>query len=43
MDLNKVIDMISIIQKWVDQSISFEWMINPEETSPKDLYDYYIK
>lgn len=42
-DLNKVIDMIATTQKWVDQSISFEWMINPEETSPKDLYDYYIR
>ena len=43
MDMNDVIDMISVIYKWVDQSISFEWLINPAETSPKQLYDYYFK
>lgn len=43
MDMNDVIDMIAVIYKWVDQSISFEWLINPSKTSPKQLYDYYIK
>ena len=33
-DMNDVIDMVSIIYKWIDQSISFEWMINPAKTSP---------
>jgi len=43
MDMNNVIDMISVIQKWIDQSISFEWMINPANITPADLYSYYIK
>ena len=41
--MNNVIDMISVIQKWIDQSISFEWMINPANITPADLYSYYIK
>lgn len=43
LDMNDVIDMISVIYKWVDQSISFEWMLNPEKTSPAELYGYYMK
>ena len=43
MDMNNVIDMIAVIQKWIDQSISFEWMINPANVSPAELYSYYIK
>ena len=43
MDMNDVIDMISIIYKWVDQSISFEWLIDPSKVSPFQLYSYYIK
>lgn len=43
MNMNDVIDMISIVYKWIDQSISFEWMINPAQVSPKELYDYYLK
>lgn len=43
MDMNEVIDMISTIYKWVDQSISFEWLINPAKTSPAELYGYYFK
>jgi ribonucleoside-diphosphate reductase alpha chain len=27
----------------VDQSISFEWMIDPSKTSPAQLYTYYVK
>lgn len=42
MDMMEVIDMMSVIYQWVDQSISFEWMINPARTSPKQLYDYYM-
>ena len=42
MDMTEVIDMMSEIYQWVDQSISFEWMINPARTSPKQLYDYYM-
>ena len=38
-----VINMITTIQKWIDQSISFEWIINPMEVSPADLYNYYIE
>ncbi|MDD2892252.1 MAG: ribonucleoside-diphosphate reductase subunit alpha [Candidatus Gracilibacteria bacterium] len=43
MDMNDVIDMMSVIYKWVDQSISFEWMIDPAKVSPAELYGYYVK
>jgi ribonucleoside-diphosphate reductase alpha chain len=43
MNMNDVIDMISVVYKWVDQSISFEWIVNPQKVSPKELYEYYIK
>lgn len=43
MDMNDVIDMISVVYKWVDQSISFEWMIDPSRVSPEQLFGYYIK
>lgn len=43
MNMNDVIDMISVVYKWVDQSISFEWIINPQKVSPKELYEYYVK
>ena len=43
MDMNDVIDMISVVYKWVDQSISFEWMVDPEKVSPVQLYGYYMK
>ncbi len=43
MNMNDVIDMVSVIYKWIDQSISFEWIINPVNTSPRELYEYYIK
>lgn len=42
MDMNDVIEMIATVYKWVDQSISFEWMIDPARVTPKDLADYYI-
>lgn len=42
-NMNDVIDMVSVIYKWIDQSISFEWMINPEKVSPAELYSYYIR
>lgn len=43
MNMNDVIDMVSTIYKWIDQSISFEWIINPERVSPAELYSYYVK
>jgi len=43
MKMTEVIDMVATIQKRIDQSISFEWIINPANTSPKDLYDYYFR
>lgn len=43
MKMTEVINMITVIQKWIDQSISFEWMINPAETSPAELYNYFIQ
>lgn len=43
MDMNDVIDMISVVYKWIDQSISFEWMVDPARVSPRELYGYYIK
>jgi len=38
-----VIDVISTAQKWIDQSVSFERMINPAKVSPKELYWYFLK
>ncbi len=43
MDMNDVIDMMAEIYKWIDQSVSFEWMIDPARTSPKQLYSYYMR
>lgn len=43
MNMNDVINVISTIYKWVDQAISFEWMINPQNMSPKDLSELYFK
>jgi len=43
MKMPEVINMISTIQKRIDQAISFERIINPAEISPKDLYDYYFQ
>ncbi len=43
LNMNDVIDMVSTIYKWIDQSISFEWMINPQKVSPVELYGYYFK
>ena len=43
MELWKVIDVISTTQKWIDQSVSFERMINPAKVSPQNLYNYFIK
>jgi ribonucleoside-diphosphate reductase alpha chain len=43
MDMEDVIDMMSVVYKWIDQSASFEWIINPQKTSPADLYRYYVK
>jgi len=43
MNMNDVIDMISVIYPWIDQSISFEWMIDPSKVSPAQLFNYYVK
>lgn len=43
MDMNDVIDMMAVIYPWIDQSISFEWMIDPSRVSPAQLYNYYVK
>lgn len=43
MRMDSVIDLVSVIYKYIDQSCSFEWMINPVNTSPKDLYSYYFR
>lgn len=43
MNVSDVIDVISEIYKWIDQAISFEWLINPNITKPKDIYDLYFK
>lgn len=43
LDMNDVIDMVSVVYKWVDQSVSFEWMLNPDKVSPAELYSYYMK
>ncbi|MDD4151602.1 MAG: ribonucleoside-diphosphate reductase subunit alpha [Candidatus Gracilibacteria bacterium] len=43
MNMNDVIDMVSVVYKWIDQSISFEWIVNPERVSPAELYSYYLK
>jgi ribonucleoside-diphosphate reductase alpha chain len=41
--MKDVIDMVAVVYKWIDQSISFEWMINPQKVSPRELYEYYLK
>lgn len=43
MDMGEVIDMMAEVYKWVDQSISFEWMIDPARVSPAQLFGYYMK
>jgi len=43
MNMKDVIDMMAVVYKWIDQSISFEWMIKPETTSPRELYEYYMR
>ena len=43
LDMADVIDMVSVIYKWIDQSVSFEWMIDPSKISPEDLYNYYMR
>ena len=41
--MNDVIEMMSWIYKWIDQSVSFEWIINPMNVSPVEIYNYYFK
>lgn len=43
MDMSDVISLIAVVYKWVDQSISFEWMIDPSKVSPAQLYGYYLQ
>lgn len=43
MDMTDVISLIAVVYKWVDQSISFEWMIDPSKVSPAQLYGYYLQ
>ena len=43
LDMNDVIDMMATIYKWIDQSVSFEWMMDPAEISPQELYGYYLR
>jgi len=43
LDMKDVIDMVAVIYKWIDQSVSFEWIINPQNVSPRELYEYYMK
>ena len=43
MDMADVISLIAVVYKWVDQSISFERMIDPSRVSPAQLYGYYLQ
>ena len=43
MKMPEVIKMISTIYKWIDQSISFEWMMDPSQTSPAELFGWYFQ
>lgn len=43
LDMKDVIDMMATIYKWLDQSISFEWIVNPQNVSPRELYEYYMR
>jgi ribonucleoside-diphosphate reductase alpha chain len=43
LDMKDVIDMVATIYKWIDQSISFEWIVNPQNVSPRELYEYYMR
>ena len=40
MDMKDVIPVIATAQKYIDQSISTEFLINPAKVSPKDLFEY---
>ena len=43
MDQNDIIRVISTIQKWIDQGISMEIILNLKENlRAKDIYNYYI-
>ncbi|MDY7043719.1 class 1b ribonucleoside-diphosphate reductase subunit alpha [Virgibacillus sp. M23] len=42
MDMMKLIDMISVIQEHVDQSISTTLFIKPDQCTTRDLARYYI-
>ena len=43
LNMKDVIDMVAVVYKWIDQSISFEWMIDPSKVSPRELYEYYVR
>lgn len=43
MDMNDVIDMMAWLYPYMDQSVSFEWMVNPATVSPPMLFAYYIR
>lgn len=43
MKMPEVINMISGIQKRIDQSISFERIIDPAQVSPQELFGYYFQ
>lgn len=43
MKMPEVIKMISTVYKWIDQSISFEWMMDPSQTSPAELFGWYFQ
>ena len=43
LNMKDVTDMVAVVYKWIDQSISFEWMIDPSKVSPGELYEYYVR
>jgi ribonucleoside-diphosphate reductase alpha chain len=43
LDMKDVIDMVAVVYKWIDQSVSFEWMIDPSKVSPRELYEHYVR
>ncbi len=43
LNMKDVIDMVATIYKWIDQSVSFEWIVNPQNVSPRELYEYYMR
>ena len=41
-DIIEMNDFVSVVQKWVDSGISYEWILNVDEITINDIERYYI-